>query len=105
MHVLLDECVPRALGQELVGHEVSTVTQLGRAGMRNGALMEAAGNKFDALITIDKLLDRPRDDVSRLVVITLKARTNRLTSLRPLVPEILRAFATAQPGTRVGVGT
>jgi hypothetical protein len=71
--------------------------------MRNGTLLEVAAGSFDALITIDKLFSRQRDDVSPLIVITLRAGTNRLATLRPLVPAILRALDAAQPGTRVTV--
>ena len=49
MRVLLDECVPRRLGRELVGHDVRTVPQEGWSGKKNGellALMSAA--RFEA---------------------------------------------------------
>jgi hypothetical protein len=36
MRVLLDECVPRALRNDLPGHEVKTVAELGWAGVKNG---------------------------------------------------------------------
>jgi hypothetical protein len=39
MRVLLDECVPRALRNDLPGHEVKTVAELGWAGVKNGELL------------------------------------------------------------------
>jgi hypothetical protein len=42
MRVLLDECVPRGLRKELVGHEVKTVAEAGWAGVKNGELLQMA---------------------------------------------------------------
>jgi len=42
MRVLLDECVPRALGKELVGHDVITVVEAGWAGVKNSELLQLA---------------------------------------------------------------
>ena len=103
MRVLLDECLPRTLARELVGHEVLTVPQAGWAGLRNGDLLRRASEEFQALITIDKLLGHHQVDTPSLIVVTLKARTNRLESLRPLVPDILRNLETARPGERVNL--
>lgn len=36
MRVLLDECIPRTLAREFVGHQVQTVPQAGWAGKSNG---------------------------------------------------------------------
>lgn len=52
MKVLLDEDVPRRLGRELVGHEVSTVQGMGWASVKNGILFGlAAAADFEVLIT------------------------------------------------------
>ena len=51
VRVLLDEQLPRQLGPYLTGHEVRTVQQESRAGLKNGDLLdraEAAG--FAALV-------------------------------------------------------
>jgi hypothetical protein len=42
MRVLLDECVPRGLRDEIAGHEVSTVAEAGWAGVKNGELLRRA---------------------------------------------------------------
>ena len=57
MRVLLDECVPRALRNDLPGHEVKTVAELGWAGVRNGELLRRAAAAFDVLITVDRNLE------------------------------------------------
>ncbi len=43
MRILLDECVPRPLRNELPGHEVRTVRQMGWLGIENGDLLRLAG--------------------------------------------------------------
>jgi hypothetical protein len=56
MRILLDECVPRRLKHELGDHEVRTVTEMGWAGMKNGALLQLAAESFDVLLTTDRNL-------------------------------------------------
>ena len=57
MRVLLDECVPRALRNEIPGHEVKTVAEVGWAGVKNGELLELAVQEFDLLLTVDRNLE------------------------------------------------
>ena len=54
MRLLLDECVPKRLKRELLGHEVKTVQDMGWAGIKNGALLKLADGQFDALLTVDQ---------------------------------------------------
>src|SRR6266487_2183213 len=42
MNVLLDECLPRKLKDDLPGHAVSTVLEMGWAGTKNGTLLRLA---------------------------------------------------------------
>jgi hypothetical protein len=46
MRVLLDECVPRALRKELLGHNVKTVAEAGWAGVKNGELLQLKHDGF-----------------------------------------------------------
>jgi Domain of unknown function (DUF5615) len=62
--VLLDECVDRRLAQEIIGHEVQTVPQMGWAGKRNGELLSLAAAAFDAFITVDRNLPKHHDIAS-----------------------------------------
>ena len=55
MRVLLDECVPRSLRDELPGHDVRTVPEMGWASQENGALLALASGKFEVFITTDHL--------------------------------------------------
>ena len=98
MRVLLDECLPRRLGLELSGHMVSTVPQAGWAGTSNGKLLALISGNYDAFLTVDKNLPAQQETAALpFGVIVLRARSNQLSDLRPLVPEILAALATMQP--------
>lgn len=103
MRVLLDECLPRGLAPELTGHEVHTVTQVGWSGVKNSELLWLAAQTYEALITIDQRFAEGHQVPPSIRLITLMARTNRLESLRPLVPAILEALAADRGGERVRV--
>ena len=50
MKVLLDECVPRPLWFDFIGHAVDYVTEMGWSGVKNGELPElAVGAGFEVL--------------------------------------------------------
>jgi predicted nuclease of predicted toxin-antitoxin system len=42
MRVLLDECLPRKLKNDLPGHAARTVPEMGWAGKKNGELLQLA---------------------------------------------------------------
>ena len=99
MRLPLDECIDRRLAREITGHEVSTVVDLNWAGIRNGALLGRAAGQFDCFVTVDRnLAFQQRIDNLPFGVVVLRARSNRLTDLRPLVPPLLRALASIRPG-------
>lgn len=104
MRVLLDECLPRRLARELTGHEVQTMAQARWAGVKNGELLRLAAQTYDALITIDQHFAEGRPIPPSMTLVTLVAPTNRLESLRPLVPAILEVLQRPRPGERVTVG-
>jgi len=99
MRVLLDECVPRALGRELAGHDVKTVAEAGWAGVKNGELLQLAAGQFDVLLTVDRNLEYQQNFAGvSLAVIILHAPSNDVTVLRPLMPAVLAAIPEAKPG-------
>lgn len=106
MRILLDEQVPRRLARYLTGYQVRTVQQCGWAGLRNGALlMRAVGRGFEIFITGDRNLEHQQNLVGLpLRVLVLAGRSNRFRDILELVPSLLRAIESAQPGsvTRVG---
>jgi predicted nuclease of predicted toxin-antitoxin system len=104
MRILLDECLPRQLGRDLVGHSVRTVTQVGWSGVENGELLGMAAKEFEVFITIDRRLTENHVPPPSLAIVALKAVNNRVETLRPLVPEVLRVLTTIRPGQVVRVG-
>ncbi|MBV9468551.1 MAG: DUF5615 family PIN-like protein [Abitibacteriaceae bacterium] len=99
MKLLLDECIDGRLSKAITGHEVITVPQQGWANFKNGHLLSLAQHEFDAFITVDRNLPH-QQNLSKfdLSIIVLRAPTNRLTDLKPLVPLLLAALPTAPVG-------
>ena len=99
MKVLLDECVDWRLARDIVGHEVKTARQMGWTTVKNGELLTLAGEHFDVFVTVDQNLSFQQNLVSfSIAVIVLRAKTNRLADLRPLIPGLLAALETTVPG-------
>ena len=105
MHILLDENIPVDLAADLVGHDVDTVVGVGWAGVANGKLLSRASGEYDAFVTMDQSIEHEQN-VSRLPfgVVVLRAPSNRLVHLRPLVPAILDALTALAPGQLRHVG-
>jgi predicted nuclease of predicted toxin-antitoxin system len=105
MRVLLDECVPRRLKRELPGHEVTTVTEHGWSGAKNGKLLALAEAEFDVFLTVDQNLKYQQNLMAfHIAVILLTARNNRLKTLLPLMPEVREALDKIEVGEFVRIG-
>jgi Domain of unknown function (DUF5615) len=99
MRVLLDECVPRALRKELLGHEVKTVAEAGWAGVRNGELLQLAAKQFDVLVTVDRNLEYQQNFAGVAVaVIVVHAPSNDVAVLQPLMSAVLAVLPETKPG-------
>jgi len=105
VRLLLDECVDRRFAMDVVGHDVTTVPDMGWATIKNGELLALAERVFAAFVTVDRNLAF-QQNLSRfdIVVVILRARTNRLADLRPPVPALLGALTSARRGELVWVG-
>ena len=105
MHLLLDESVPRRLRQRLPGHDVQTVVDMGWGGVKNGELLALAATRFDAFVTVDKNLPY-QQNLSNLpvAVVVLRAVSNELPYLSPLIPELERVLSSLQACSCVQVG-
>ncbi len=100
MRVLLDECMPRRLREALPGHEVRTVQEMGWAGTKNGALLaQAAAEGIEVFLTVDRSLEYQQHlPTLGLAVIALRARSNDVVDLQPLMPAVLAILPTLTPG-------
>lgn len=97
--MLLDACVPKSLRSSLAGHEVRTAPEMGWGNLDNGDLLDAMTGIFDALVTVDKRLPQQQHIKDRpFGVVVLRARSNRLSDLLPLVPDLLAALSTLDAG-------
>ena len=78
---------------------------MGWAGTRNGPLLRLAAQEFDVFLTADQNLEFQQNlrDL-RVAVVVLVAPTNRIESLRVLVPNLLKVLPTAKPGQLLSVG-
>jgi len=105
MRLLLDECVPRPLKQELIGHDVWHVADMGWSSKRNSELLRLmAAERFDAFLTVDQNLEFQQNlQVSGVGVIVALAKSNRVKEFRPLVPQILDALRRLKPGELIRV--
>ncbi|HEV8129637.1 MAG TPA: DUF5615 family PIN-like protein [Acidobacteriota bacterium] len=105
MRVLLDENLPVDLATELVGHEVATVTGLAWEGIRNSELLRRAEGRFEVFVTMDRNLEFEQNiSVLDLGVVLIRAPSNRMIHLRPLLSFILEALEEVQPGELRRVG-
>lgn len=104
MRLLLDECMPKPLKRELVGHDVKTVQEMGWAGTKNGALLRLASSDFDALLTVDQGIEF-QQALSGLAIsiVVLVAASNDVDDLRLLIPEVMEVLTALQPGQVVRV--
>ena len=106
MRILLDENLPRNPAAHLVGHECRMVVACGWSGKKNGDLLALADPQFDVLLTLDKNLPyRQNLDTKQIAVLIVRARSNRIQDLLPVVPECLAALTTIQPRQVVRVGS
>ena len=105
MRLLLDECIDRRLANDLAGHEVRTVPQMGWAGIKNGALLTLAEKEFDVFVTVDRNLSFQQNlPEFNIAVLVLHAPSNRLADLRPLAPAVLSILPTLTKGQAEHVG-
>ena len=104
MRILLDECVDWRFSRAIIGHDVKTARQMGWIAIKNGELLALASEHFDVFVTVDQNL--PFQQNLRglpVAVIVLRARTNQLGDLLPLIPNLLNAIESAKQGSVTNV--
>jgi predicted nuclease of predicted toxin-antitoxin system len=101
VRVLIDECVPRQLKNWLAeAHDVTTVFDAGWSGMKNGALLREANQRFDVLITADQNLYHQQSFAGLTISISVLP-TNRLRLVRNTVPALLQSLRKLRPNQRI----
>ena len=85
---------------QLPDHECHTVPEAGLAGKKNGALLSLAESaRFEIFVTMDKGLEYEQNLAGRnIAILILRAKSNRLADLVPLVPDLLRTVKLGRKG-------
>jgi predicted nuclease of predicted toxin-antitoxin system len=102
MKILLDECTPHVLKRLLTGFEITTVQDLGWAGITNGSLLELAEGHFDVLITSDQNLRYQQNLGSRQIAV-IQLPTNQVPIVKRLAPTVSAALREIKPGQFVEI--
>src|ERR1017187_3585056 len=99
MKILLDECLPRKLKGHFASHDCQTVPEALLAGKKNGELLAIAERQgFEIFLTMDKGLEYEQNLTGRqIAVIILRAKSNRLVDIVPLVEGCLRQLRSIEP--------
>jgi hypothetical protein len=93
MRLPLDEHLAIGLAAELPGHAVDTVSGRGWSGIKNGELLRRMSGQYDVLVTMDRSIEfQQRISTLPFGIVLVRARSNRMQDLRPLVPLILSAL-------------
>lgn len=96
MKILLDESLPRKLKQYFPArHEVLTVRDKGWLGQKNGALLKLmVEDDFELFVTVGRNLPYQQNtQILPLTIVVLCAVSNRLDTLRALLPKMFKRLA------------
>jgi hypothetical protein len=86
-------------------NQVDTVRRRGWSGVKNGDLLQRMRGEYDALVTMDRGIEHQQNvSVLPFGVLLIRASSNRIADLLPLIPAILEALASLRPGQSVRVG-
>jgi predicted nuclease of predicted toxin-antitoxin system len=107
MKILIDECLPDELKDSVtsMGHECQTVRRAGYGSKKNGELLMLAEGLWDVLLTSDRNIKYQQNMIGRsMSILILRAKSNRMKDLLPLMPACAEALLSIQPGRVVEVG-
>ena len=102
MKILLDESVPRLLKVRLPQLNISTVQEMGWAGIQNGELLRRAEELFDVFITADQNLRYQQQLTGRKLAILVLPAVKFLLWLQ-LVTVVESLLMTVQSGAVIDV--
>ncbi len=105
MRLLLDEQFPLDFVQAFGADTALHVHTLGWAGIKNGELMRRASGVCDVFLTLDRSLPFQQNvKAAPFGVIVVRATSNRLDVLVPLVESILECAHRVRAGEVLQVG-
>ena len=100
MRILSDECLPRRFKDRFASHDCQAVPEALLTGKKNGELLAIAeGQGFEIFVTMDKGIEYQQNLTGRhIAVIILRAKSNRLVDLIPMVGSCLVRMRSIKPG-------
>ena len=97
MTILFDQGVPAPSRRHLTGHDVKTSDKMGWSELRNGKLLAAAQEQFEAFITTDKRL-RHEQNLSNRRLAILVLPTTSWPRIQQHVSVVVNAVNALKPG-------
>lgn len=77
----------------------------GWSGKENGELLALAESEFDVPVSIDQNIRYQQNLTGRrIAIVSLRAPSNRIVDLQPVLPACLEALRSIRPGTVAEVG-
>jgi hypothetical protein len=91
MRILLDECITKRVKKYLIGLDVTTVSERGWSGIKNGKLMRLCiEHQIDILLTIDKNLIHQQNISSlSITIVVLNTPSSKSESIKEYLPNFL----------------
>jgi hypothetical protein len=88
-----------------MGHECQTVRRAGYGSKKNGELLMLAEGLWDVLLTSDRNIKYQQNMIGRsMSILILRAKSNRMKDLLPLMPACAEALLSIRAGRVVEVG-
>src|SRR5947207_5295975 len=104
MRILLDECVDPRVKLLFGDLEASTVHEQRWDALEDGALLTAAQQEFDVLVTIDGGIEHQQNLAKfRIGVVVAHVPKNQLSDYRVLEKELRSAVQRVRPGQTIHV--
>ncbi len=100
MNILFDEDTPYPLKRHLTDHKVTTVPQMGWAGIQNGKLLALIqGTGCEVLLTCDQNMEYQQNlGAQSFATVVFRVPNKKMETLIPLVPQLLALLPTVRPG-------
>ena len=99
MRILVDECVHAGVRAAFPGHSVSTVTEAGWRGSKDGSLVALAESRFDVFVTIDRKFEHQIDlHEFALGFVIVRVTSNTLAAYAPSFDRLRQAAETVRKG-------
>jgi predicted nuclease of predicted toxin-antitoxin system len=105
VRVLIDECVDPRVKTLLLDHQPATVHDEAWSALEDGALLTAAQEEFDVLVTIDRNLEFQQNLAKfRIEVVVVRVPKNQLRYYQMVQKELLLAVRQVRSGEVLHVG-